>query len=76
MKPFVNLFLSKYMTASRENYSISHNLIRLIKSWKKSLSSFMVRRILMDLSKLFKYTSNLSEKQSPSIIHVIIHIYL
>ena len=35
--PFVNFFLSKFISAYRKTYSTNHVLIRLIENWKKSL---------------------------------------
>ena len=53
-KQLINLFLSEYMAAYRENYSANHVLIRLIENWKKGLDQkFLVGTVLMDLSKAF-----------------------
>ena len=35
--PFVNSFLSEFISAYQKTYSTNHVLIRLIKNWKKSL---------------------------------------
>ena len=53
-KPFINIFLSKFIAAYRENCSSSYVLIRLIKNWKQALDeNFVVETVLMDLSKAF-----------------------
>ena len=36
-KPFIDTFLSEYIAAYREHYSLNHVLIRLIQNWKKAL---------------------------------------
>lgn len=52
--PFVNEFLSVFISAYRKNYSSNHVLIRLIESWKQSLDNKnFVGAVLMDLSKAF-----------------------
>ena len=52
--PFVYNFLSVFIAAYRQTYSSNHILIRLIKSWKQSLSkNKFVEAVLMDLSKAF-----------------------
>ena len=51
-KSFINLFLSEYMAAYRENCSTNHVLIRLIENWKKALDEkFLIGTVLMDLPK-------------------------
>ena len=52
--PFVNKFLSIFISAYRKNYSSNHVLIRLIENWKQSLDNRkVVGAVLMDLSKAF-----------------------
>ena len=52
--PFVDNFLSVFISAYRKTYSSNHVLIRLIENWKKSLDSKkFVGAVLMDLSKAF-----------------------
>ena len=54
IKPFINTFLSRYISAYRENYSTNHVLMRLIESWRNALdNNKIVGTILMDLSKAF-----------------------
>ena len=53
-KPFLNVFLSQFICAYRENYSSCHVLVRLIENWKESLDkNFVTGAVLMDLSKAF-----------------------
>ena len=53
-KPFINGFLSQFISAYRENYSSCHVLVRLIENWKESLDkNFVTGAVLMDLSKAF-----------------------
>ena len=52
--PFVNNFLSIFISACRKSYSSNHVLIRLIENWKQSLDNQkFVGAVLMDLSKDF-----------------------
>ena len=37
LTPFINSFLSEFISAYRKTYSTNHVLIRLIENWKKSL---------------------------------------
>ena len=54
LTPFVNSFLSEFISAYRKTYSANHVLIRLIKNWKSSLvQNKFVGAVLMDLSKAF-----------------------
>ena len=54
LTPFVDNFLSVFISAYRKTYSSNHVLIRLIENWKKSLDSKkFVGAVLMDLSKAF-----------------------
>ena len=54
LTPFVDTFLSQFISAYRKTYSSSHVLIRLIESWKQSLDNKkFVGAVLMDLSKAF-----------------------
>ena len=54
LTPFVNSFLSEFISAYRKTYSTNHVLIRLIENWKKSLDqNKFVGAVLMDLSKAF-----------------------
>ena len=54
LTPFVNSFLSDFISAYRKTYSTNHVLIRLIENWKKSLDqNKFVGAVLMDLSKAF-----------------------
>ena len=54
LTPFVNSFLSEFISAYRKTYSANHVLIRLIENWKKSLDqNKFVGADLMDLSKAF-----------------------
>ena len=56
LKNYVNIFLSKSISAYCKSYSTNHVLIRLIKNWKKSLDEKkFVGAILMDLSKAFDF---------------------
>ena len=56
LTPFVDNFLSVFISAYRKTYSSSHVLIRLIENWKQSLDSKkFVGAVLMDLSKAFDY---------------------
>ena len=53
-KPFMEGFLSQFISAYRENYSSCHVLTRLIENWKDSLDkNFVTGAVLMDLSKAF-----------------------
>ena len=53
-KFFKNGFLSQFTSASRENYSSCHVLIRLIEKWKVFLDKgFPTDTLLIDLSKYF-----------------------
>ena len=46
---YVNIFLSKFISAYRKSYSSNHVFIRLIESWKKSLDQTkFVGAVLMD----------------------------
>ena len=52
--PFVDNFLSVFISAYRQTYSSNHVLIRLIENWKQSLDkNKFVGAVLMDLSKAF-----------------------
>ena len=52
VKPFVNNFLSFFISANSSN----HVLIRLIENWKQSLDNWkFVGAVLMDLPKGFDY---------------------
>ena len=54
MTPFVNSFLSEFISAYRKTYSTNRVLIRLIENWKKSLDqNKFVGAVLADLSKVF-----------------------
>ena len=54
LTPFVNNFLSVFISAYRKTYSSNHVLIRLIENWKQSLDSKkFFGAVLMDLSKAF-----------------------
>ena len=54
LTPFVNSFLSQFISAYQKTYSTNHVLIRLIENWKKSLDqNKFVGAVLMDLSKAF-----------------------
>ena len=51
---YLEIFLSKFISAYRKSYSSNHVLIRLIENWKKSLDQKkFVGAVLMDLSKAF-----------------------
>ena len=51
---YVEIFLSKFISAYRKSYSSNHLLIRLTENWKKSLDQKkFVGAVLMDLSKTF-----------------------
>ena len=53
-KPFMNSFLSEFISAYRENYSSCHISIRLIENLKTFLGKrFVTDTALMDLSKAF-----------------------
>ena len=50
----MNIHLSPCISAYRENYSVQHVLLRLLKEWKEHLdNSKTVGTILIDLSKSF-----------------------
>ena len=52
--PFVDNFLSVFISAYRQTYSSNHVLIRLIENWKQSLDkNKFVGAVIMDLSKVF-----------------------
>ena len=52
--PFVDSFLSVFISAYRQTYSSNHVLIRLIENWKQSLDKNKFGgAVLMDLSKAF-----------------------
>ena len=52
--PFVDKFLSVFISAYRKSYSSNHVLIRLTENWKQSLDNQkFVGAVLMDLSKVF-----------------------
>ena len=52
--PFVDNFLSVFISAYRQTYSSNHVLTRLIENWKQSLDkNKFVGAVLMDLSKAF-----------------------
>ena len=52
LTPFVNSFLSEFISAYQKTYSTNHTLIRLMENWKKSLDqNKFVGAVLMDLSK-------------------------
>ena len=54
LTPFVNNFLSVFISAYGKTYSSNHVLIRLIENWKQSLDNKkFVGAVLMDLSKAF-----------------------
>ena len=54
MTPFVNSFLSEFISAYRKTYSANHVLRRLIENWKKSLDqNKFAGAVLMDLFKAF-----------------------
>ena len=54
LSPFIDTFLSQFISAYRKLYSSNHVLIRLIESWKKDLDNKkFVGAVLMDLSKAF-----------------------
>ena len=54
LTPFVNTFLSEFITAYRKTYSTNHVLMRLIENWKKSLDqNRFVGEVLVDFSKAF-----------------------
>ena len=54
MLPFVESFLSKFISAYRSKYSSSHVIIRLLEEWKQNLDKGkVVGAVLMDLSKAF-----------------------
>ena len=54
LTPFVNSFLSEFISAYRKTYSANHVLIRLIENWKKSLDqNKFVGAVFVDLSKVF-----------------------
>ena len=54
LTPFVDNFLSVFISAYRKTYSSNHVLIRLIENWKQSLDrKKFVGGLLMDLSKAF-----------------------
>ena len=57
--PFVDSFLSVFISAYRRTYSSNHVLIRLIENWKQSLDkNKFVRAVLMDFSKAFDCISH------------------
>ena len=59
LKKYVNIFLSKFISAYRKSYSTSHALIRLIENWKNSLDeNKFVDAVLMGLSKAFDSMPN------------------
>ena len=52
--PFVETFLSKFISAYRKTYGTNHVLLRLIEEWKLALDKGkFVGAVLMDLSKAF-----------------------
>ena len=52
LTPFVNSFLSEFISAYRKTYSTNHVLIRLIENWKKSLDqNKFVGAVLINLYK-------------------------
>ena len=54
LTPFVNSFLSEFISAYRKTYSTNHVLIRLIENWKNSLDeNKFVGAVLMNVSKVF-----------------------
>ena len=54
LTPFIDSFLSEFISAYRKTYSTDQILIRLIENWKKSLDqNKFVGAVLMDLSKAF-----------------------
>ena len=54
IEPFVNNFLSTFISAYRKNHSSNHVLLRLLEEWKIHLDNKnFVGAILMDLSKAF-----------------------
>ena len=54
LTPYVDSFLSEFISAYRETYSSNHVLIRLIENWKLALDNKkFVGAVLMDLSKAF-----------------------
>ena len=63
LTPFVNTFLSEFISAYRKTYSTNHVLIRLIENWKKSLDqNKFLGTVLMDLSKAFDCIPRLLQK--------------
>ena len=51
--PFVDKFLSEFITAHRKACSTNHVLLRLIEQWKSALDNKnIVGTVLMDLSKV------------------------
>ena len=56
MTPFVNSFLSEFISAYRKTYSTNHALIRLIENWKTLDQHKFVGAFLMDHSKAFDCT--------------------
>ena len=54
LTPFVDTFLSDFISAYGKSYSTNHVLIRLIENWKKSLDqNKFVGAVFMDLHKAF-----------------------
>ena len=54
--PFVDNFLSEFISAYRKAYSKNHVLLKLIEQWKiASDDKTFVAAVLMDLSKAFEY---------------------
>ena len=52
--PYMDSYLSEFVSAYRKTYSSEHVLIRLIEEWRKNLDqNFIVGAVLMDLSKAF-----------------------
>ena len=61
----MNIFLSKFIAAYRENINSNHVLIRLKENWKQALDeNFVVGPVLMDLSKAFDNAYGFSEKSA------------
>ena len=56
LMPFIDNYLSVFLSAYRSSYSSQHVLIRLIEEWRQKLDSdHFVGIVLMDLSKAFDF---------------------
>ena len=56
LMPFIDNYLSVFLSAYRSSYSSQHVLIRLIEEWRQKLdSNHFVGVVLMDLSKAFDF---------------------